>query len=199
MTKEFTINAEKRDSAVKRSVLEDERKVPAVVYGANFESTALSLDASEILRVYRKAGTSNLVDLVIDGGKPVKVLVKDLGIHPVRHEIDHVDFYAVDMKKPTDVLVPFTFTGVAPAVKNYGAVLAISHENILLRCLPADIPATIEVDVSGLKEVQDSLSVADLNLDESKFRIMNLDSKITICAAAGRKGAAKKLKEAAAA
>lgn len=199
MKNTYTLAAVTRDTAVKRPELMAENNVPAVVYGAGIESTALTLDASDILRTYRKTGTSNLIDLSIDGKKAVKVLIKELSIHPVRHQIDHVDLFAVDMKKAVDVRVPFKFVGVSPAVKSYGAVLAVSHESILLRCLPADIPAEIEVDISGLAEIQDSLSVSDLELDEKKIRIMNLEGRVTICAASGRKGAANKLKEEAAA
>ena len=191
MTNEYTIAAEKRDVAVKRAAITAENKIPAVVYGMGIDSTAITLDASDILRLYRKAGTSNLIDLSIDGGKSLKVLVKKLDIHPVQYKISHVDFFAVDMKKPTDVLVPFKFTGVSPAVKNFGAVVTTSHESILLRCLPGNIPSNIEVPVTKLKDMGDSIKVGDLKLDEKKCRIMNLTDQITICAASGRKVAAK--------
>ena len=191
MTKIYELTAEKRDVSIKRSALNAENKVPAVVYGSGIDSTALTLDASDILRLYRKTGTSNLIDLSIAGGKSIKVLIKKLDIHPVQYKISHVDFFAVDMKKPTDVLVPFEFKGVSPAVKNFGAVVTVSHESILLRCLPGDIPSNIEVPVTKLKDMGDSIKVGDLSLDEKKFRIMNLTDKITICAASGRKAAAK--------
>ena len=61
----------------------------------------------------------------------------------------------------------------------------VNHESIDLRCLPADIPHDIKVDISGMAEIHDHISVADLNLADN-LELMHMDVETVVCSVIGR-------------
>ena len=179
-------------AAVKRPVTKKSARdtraagnVPAVVYGNGFESVTISVAYSDMLRTYRKAGTSSIIDLDIEG-KKAKVLVHDMQLDPVRNEITHVDFHALNLKEKTTVHIPLKFVGESPAVKTHGGTFISSHDALDIRCLPTDIPHDIEIDISQLKELHDHVTVVDLGLDPSKFELMGMDEETVLCSVTGR-------------
>lgn len=188
MTDTYSLNATKRDANARDKQAVDQ--VFAVVYGPKQDPTPLTINASDMLRTYRKAGMSSIVELNVDG-KTIRTLIKELDLHPVRHEIRHVDFYAVDDKRKTTVKVPFKFVGSSPAVKNYGAVLAVSHDYVKIRCLPTEIPQSFDVSIDGLEEISDHINLGDLGIHE-KYEIMHFNPNLLVCSVTGRKGKAMK-------
>jgi len=160
--------------ASKRSVLgrhvrrlRAEGRVPGVVYGHKEATEAVLLDGGEFRRVYAKAGRTHLVDLVLDGGRPEKVLIKEVQKHPRHDGPQHVDLYRIDLKEKLQLEVPITIVGEAPPVKQGDADLLISLHAIRVECLPNDIPESIEVDVSGLAEIDDAVRVHDLKFPDT--------------------------------
>ena len=186
MAEKFALKAEKREMS-KQSARETRAnsRVPAVVYGGGEESTPISLGASDILRTYRKAGQSSMIDLEIDG-KEEMVIIHDVQVHPVRSEIWHVDLKRLSAGETTDVNVPIITTGESPAVKVLGGVMNIAHETISIRCLPKDIPHDITVDISTLAEIHDHITIADLKLDPKKVEVMGLEPDEVIVTIAGK-------------
>ncbi len=182
----FSLSAEKREGH-RHSARDarDAKCIPAVVYGHGVESISISVKQSDMLRTYRSAGQSSLVELDV-AGKKIKVLVHELSFHPVTRAIQHVDFFAVNLKEKTNVTVPVVFVGESPAIKNFGGLLIKENDEIEIRCFPTDIPHEITVDISKLKNIGDHISVASLTLDPEKFRIM-LDPSTVICAIAAPK------------
>jgi large subunit ribosomal protein L25 len=184
MSEKFTLSATKRSvGKTARREVRDAGNVLAVMYGHGVDPVAISVDASAALRVYRKAGMSALIELDVEGKKH-SVIIKAVSIHPVRHELAHIDFLAVNVKEVTIVAVPIEFIGESPAVKLGGTFLS-KYNTIEVRCLPTDIPASFQLDISSLKEMNDHLCVADLNIDEKKFEIMGIAPEIILCSVAG--------------
>ncbi len=184
MAEKFTLSATKRE--VGKAARREERNagnVLAVMYGHGVDPVAISVDASAALRVYRKAGTSSLIELELEGKKQ-SVIIKTVDIHPVRHELAHMDFLVVNENEATTVAVPIAFTGESAAVKLGGTFLAKYH-TIEVRCLPKNIPVSFQVDISAMINMNDHMCVADLKIDEKTFEIMGLAPEITICSVAG--------------
>ena len=180
MTKTLTLAAKKRvPSRQMNRELKENRRVLGVVYGHKFDPVAVSVDASDILRAYRKVGTSNIINLDIEGDK-VQVLMKEVSLHPVRNEINHVDFFAINMKEKANVDVDLVPVGESPAVK-LGGILVFTHKSLTLHCLPMDAPRNIEVDISVLKETGDHITIADLNLDPKKYEVVGLEADEVVC------------------
>lgn len=158
--------------------LRGEGTVPGVVYGHRTEAEAVSLDSAEFRRVYAKAGRSHLVDLVLDGGRAQKVLIKEVQTHPRHEGAQHVDLFRIDLKEKLQIDVPLTIVGEAPAVKRGDGDLLISLHNLKVECLPSDIPEGVEVDVSGLENVDDAVRVHELSLPEGVTLLSGGDEMI---------------------
>ncbi|MCS7220847.1 MAG: 50S ribosomal protein L25 [Anaerolineae bacterium] len=138
--------------------------VPAVVYGRNTPTLTIQVEENALERVLRRAGFTHLINLQIESdGSPVSamVLVREVQRHPIRRNLLHVDFYRVVMTEKLRVEVPIRLVGEAPVVAT-GAMLIQNLDAIEVECLPADIPEVIQVDVSGLTDPSQSISVADL-------------------------------------
>ncbi|HVD01447.1 MAG TPA: 50S ribosomal protein L25 [Candidatus Dormibacteraeota bacterium] len=146
--------------------LRTEGVVPGVVYGHRSESEAVTLDAAEFRRVFARAGRTHLVDLEMDGGRAQKVLIKEVQTHPRFDGAQHVDLFRIDLKEKLQIDVPVTIVGESPAVKRGDGDLLISLHAVRVECLPSDIPEAIEVDVAGLKEVDDAVRVHDLKFPD---------------------------------
>jgi large subunit ribosomal protein L25 len=195
----YPLSAQKRDCSGKHSARDtrDAGRVPAVMYGHGTDPVTISMDGSDILRTYRKAGTSALIDLDIDG-KKVKVLVQELLLHPVTNEIYHVDFFAVNLKEKTTVSVPLNYINESPAVKDHGGIFMKDTDTVEVRCLPSDIPHSLDVDIATITEVGGSLSLADLVIDREQFELPQ-DETTLLCSVIAPKTAEQEEAENAAA
>jgi large subunit ribosomal protein L25 len=141
-----------------------EGKLAAVVYGHNTEPTALELDKLEFQKVFVKSGRTHLVDLVVDGDRTDKVLVREIQTHPRRLGPIHVDFYQVNLTETIEVEVPVHLTGESAAVKRGDADILQPLHSIRVECLPSDIPEAFEVDMTPLEEIEAELRVSELTV-----------------------------------
>jgi len=159
----LTLNAKKRERTGRQAKqLRHEGFVPAVVYGHGIEPGNLAVEARAFDKLYERAGESSLVDLVVDGAAPVKVLIQEVQYEPLRHVPVHVDFRQVKMDEKLEADVPLTFVGESPAVKNLGAILVRNMDAVTVSCLPNDLVHEIEVDLSALKEFGDTVTIGDI-------------------------------------
>ena len=135
--------------------------VPGNVYG-HAASTAIQIASRDVEQTIHRAGRTQLVSLAVAGDEPTTVLVKAWQRHPYKGDLLHVDFYRVAMTERLRMDVPIRLTGDAPAVKLTGGTPFQAQATLSVECLPADIPEAIEVDISGLSEVDASIFVRDL-------------------------------------
>ena len=166
MANEFKIEVHKRELSAKKSdmkILRREQKIPGVFYSFDSkESIPLYIDQ----KTFTEASKSGAKIFNIVVGKDKRnVIFKSIQYHPVTDDILHVDLYGVDMKRKVSVKVNINLTGNAVGVANEGGVLVQSLNEIDIDCLPADIPDSIDVDISELALGQ-VLKVADLNVLE---------------------------------
>lgn len=161
----------KTDLRTIRGNSDNKGSVPGVIYGKKCPSTPLSVDTSDLLRVFREAGFSHIIDLSLDGKKH-QAIIHDVDVHPVSGQFLHVDFLAVSATDKLTVTVPITLSGESQAARD-GAIIDHVLEDIEIRCLPADIPTDITVDISKLEKVGDAIRVADLPLDPKKHEILH--------------------------
>ncbi len=145
--------------------------VPGVIYGKKCPSTPLAVDTSDLLRVFREAGYSHIIDLSLDGKKH-QAIIHDIDVHPVNGSFLHVDFLAVSATDKLTVTVPIKLVGESQAARD-GAIIDHVLQDIDIRCLPADIPAELLVDISKLEKVGDALHISDLGLDPKKHDILH--------------------------
>ncbi|RJR31692.1 50S ribosomal protein L25 [Candidatus Parcubacteria bacterium] len=168
----LSLNVNSRTDLKKRvKKIREQGKIPAVLYGRKIKAKNLFVDYSPFAKLYQRAGESSLIDLVIDQGKPFKVLIQDVQRDPVKDTIIHVDFHQVKMDEKITATVPIKFVGDSAAVKNLGGTLVTNLDEIEIECLPGDLIHEIEVDISGLKTFNDLVHVKDFKLSD-KVKIL---------------------------
>ncbi len=173
--KELTvIHSTIRDKTGKSSVkkLHSQGLIPAVVYGRNFAALPLSVNTSEIKKIFKpghhNTGEYQLFNLFFDnqpGSKNTMAMVKEIQWHPVTGDIVHIDFFAVKMDEKVIATIQIRLTGKPEGVK-FGGILRQILRKIEVKSLPSDIPPHLELDVSKL-QIGDSLHVEDLNISEN--------------------------------
>lgn len=154
--------------------------VPGNVFGPDIKSLSVQFDQKTLLDIVRKAGETSLVTLSVEGeSKTHPVLIAGVHTDPVSGSILHVDLHEVNLKEKTTASVPVKTTGTAPAVAA-GNILVVLHNEIEVEALPTDLPDAIEVDVSGLAEVNNSIAAKDLKVDRSKVTLQIEDEELIV-------------------
>ena len=159
------LKASTRELLGKRSRrLYGQGKLAAVVYGHNTKPTPLTLERLEFQKIFIKSGRTHLVDLVVDGDRTEKVLVREIQTHPRRLGPIHVDFYQVNLEEKISVEVPIHLVGESAAVKRGDADILQPLHSLRVECLPSDIPEAFEVDLTPLEEIESELRISDITL-----------------------------------
>jgi large subunit ribosomal protein L25 len=138
--------------------------LPAVVYGHGGDSESIQVDARAFDDIRRHHGRNTLLDLKIDGGKARPVLVHQIAEHPVKRRPVHIDFYLVTMTEEMTVDVRVVAVGESFAVEKLGATLLHQLDGVKVRALPADLPQTLDADISPLVGYDDVIHAGDLVL-----------------------------------
>jgi len=140
---------------------------PVHLFGHGIESLALQCGTAELKRILAQAGHTRLISLKVDEEKkPLNVLVREVQKVSLTGELLHVDFYNVKMTEKIKMDVPVVLVGEAPALKLKENMLVQDFHALTVECLPAKIPASIELDVSSLLEVDQAIRVRDITLDD---------------------------------
>lgn len=164
----------------KTNALRQDKKIPAVIYGAGTESKNITIDYQAFIRAYRETGESSLLDLEIDEKEAVKVLIQDLQKSPILDEVTHVDFRAIDLTKPMEIDVEIHFVGESPAVKGLGGTLVRAKESVSIRCLPSQFPSHLDADLSSLQTFEDSITVGQLTIPKGAEMLDDLQDAVAV-------------------
>jgi len=161
----FSINAEAR-TAGNASDVRSNGLVPGVVYGGDRTApVSIAVKQGELEKLYAQAGESSLIDLTVASeGSPVKALIQEVQMDPVRGVITHVDFRQIKMNEEMTVSLELNFMGEAPAVKGLAGTLMKAYDAVTVTCLPKDLVSSIDVDLSKLETFDDAIRVSDLKL-----------------------------------
>jgi len=156
---------ERGRGAVRR--LRQAGRIPAILYGPNRETLSVAVGRIDFERKVAPLEGAHLIRLQLTetpgaGVQDKMVLVRETQRHPVTGEVLHADFYEVDLTERQQVSVSLHFIGKAAGVVAGGILQPILRE-IVVECLPTEIPEFIEIDVSGLG-IHDAVHVSDLTL-----------------------------------
>jgi large subunit ribosomal protein L25 len=137
---------------------------PIVVYGPKSDPVSLQTNSRELIKVLAAAGGTQLVAIDVEGETaPRLVLAKAVQRHVTRREPLHADFLQVVMTDPITKRVPVQMVGEAPAARHHIGILTLVMDQLHVRALPADLPQSIEIDVSGMAHVGDSITLATMS------------------------------------
>jgi len=141
--------------------------MPIHLFGHGIESLSLQCDATSLQQTLSRAGQTRLINIKIHGEKkPRPVVVRGVHTEPVRGGLLHVDFFQVSMKELVKINVPLILVGEAPILKSKENMVVQELNTLAVECLPANIPGSLELDVSSLSEPEQVLRVKDIEVDE---------------------------------
>lgn len=172
------VHAKKRE-AHKNAVLTELRQggfVPAVVYGYKIDTTPIAVDERDFEKTLREDGRNAVMSLNVDG-KDVNAVLAEVQKDPVKGNLIHLDFLAVNMNKKIEMEVGVQLEGTSVGVKE-GGVLQQPNRELKLNVEPSNIPESIEVDISALA-IGDSLAVGDIR-EKVSFEILNEDDFVLV-------------------
>jgi large subunit ribosomal protein L25 len=153
---------------------------PAIFYGPGKGAVQLAVSPKSLLHALQTPYRRNQVIALDVGGERKLAMVRELQVHPISREIQHVDFYEVDIKKTVEVKVPFATEGRAKGVISGGEIFVVFRE-LPLRSTPDRIPALIKVDVTNM-ELGDTMRVKDLALPEGVTAALDPERSLVSCA-----------------
>jgi len=140
---------------------------PVHLFGHGIESLALQCDTVQIERVLSQAEQTGLISLKLDNEKkPRTVMVRAFDRDWRKGQLLHVDFYQVKLREKLKLEVPVVLVGEAPALKSKDNMLEHELDTLTIECLPAKIPANMEVDISSFTEPGQAIRVKDIILGE---------------------------------
>jgi large subunit ribosomal protein L25 len=183
MIKDFTINARPREGLGKSYArrLRAQGMIPIAVYGEGKEPFAGAVVAKEIANILRSdTGHNTIFKLALpdgNGGEPATVIIKDYQVDPVKGRLLHADLLRLSMTTATHVSVAVETIGEPVGVKLEGGILELQLREIMVECLPGDIPESLRVDVANL-HVGDHVTVADLTYDHDKIKLLVEENQI---------------------
>ena len=177
MSDDITVNVTSRSVFGKGASrrLRRDKLVPAILYGAEKEPQAIQMKENEVFKhLENEAFYSQLLQVSVDGGESVRCLLKDVQRHPFKMQIMHMDFVRVVAGAELQVTVPVHYINedVCAGVKNGGGMIIHNENDVLIACLPRNIPEYIQVDMAAL-EIGDSVHLSQLSLPEG-VRLVDL-------------------------
>lgn len=144
----------------------------AVVYGQSLENILIKIKVNDFIKVYDKAGESNLISLEVEGKGNYQVLLKEVQRNVIKGFPIHADFFKVDMNKELTAEIPLEFIGESKAVKEQGALFNKSIDEVSVECLPHDLVDHIDIDISVMENIGDVLFIKDIKVPKG-IKILN--------------------------
>ena len=148
-------------------------QVPGVVYGLDKPPFLVSVSPKRLGEIlHLETGRNTIFSLSLVGEDQTRsAMIKDLQRDPVSELVVHVDFIRLDLEKMLTVRIPVHLVGVPSGVKNEGGVVDFILRDVVVECLPKDIPEHVDVDVSEL-HINQNVAVSDIPV-ETGVRIID--------------------------
>lgn len=168
----ISLNAQPREERGKNAAgrLRRSGLIPVTVYGGGQDAVAASIVKRELGAFVRAHGRHGIFTLHLNGASsPVKIA--EMQLDPIKGGVRHLDLQRISLTERSEFEVALKIVGEADGVKTYGGILDVVTHAIRVRCLPADLPDHLDVDVTPLGLGQ-NMRVGDLNLDPEKYQVV---------------------------
>lgn len=155
--------------------------IPAHVFGNTEENEQISVKIDDFLKVFSQAGETGLIELKIGEEKQRPVLIREVQYHVVKGTPLHIDFYQVNLKEKVTVPVPIVLIGEEPESVHLGETVVLQTlSEVEVEALPTDLIENIEVNISVLKNVDDVITVGQLNYDRTTLTVLADPEEIVV-------------------
>lgn len=153
--------------------------VPGIIYGHNIEPVPVQFNAHDLARYVTKFGGSSTVQVTLEGkAEPYLAIFRDIQYHRTRRAIRHLDLQALSLTETVRLPLPIVLVGESPAVV-LGALLLQQLNELEVEALPGALVSAIEVDLSSLTEMGQSIQVKDI-VPPTGIRILNTPGDIIV-------------------
>jgi len=160
------VKVEKRDILGKKvKKLRKSGLLPANVYGKDIESVSVQIPVKDFGALYEKVGETGIVEVSLDG-KSIPALIHNVQIDPLTHNPIHADFLKINLKEKITAHIPIEIIGESPIVKEGQASFMNPISEIEVEALPTDLPEHIEVNIEGLEQIGDQITVKDIKVPQ---------------------------------
>src|SRR3989344_3459354 len=178
---EFTLQVKMREKAGKNlDTMRKQGSIPAVMYGHDTDPQMFWVQYVNFAKLYAKAGESSIIEVAPEKGKAVNVIVQDVQLDPLTSRFSHIDLFQVRMDEKLEAHIPLEFVGAAPAVRELGGILLKPVEEVLVSCLPKDLPHALIIDLSSLKTFDDHIQIKDLQIPAGVTVLAEADTTIAL-------------------
>lgn len=174
---QYDLPVEKREKGKHvLTLLRKNNKIPCVAYGNKEENRLFSVDEVELNKMFHAIGREKSLINIKMGKDNFLAIIKEIFRSPRTNKILHIDFQIIHKSEKLKLSVPIVLKGSAKGVKEGGIVEHLLRD-LEIKCLPADIPSHIEVDISEL-EIGDSIHVKDVKAE--KFEIVENPEEVIV-------------------
>ena len=178
----IALKAQEREVLGKKvKLLRRDGIVPGHVYGNKVETEHVAVNGVEFLKVLKEAGETGLIDLKIGEEKIRPVLIRGVQLDPRTGNLFHIDFYQVNLKEKVTVPVPIVLVGEQPESVHMGETVVLQTLNeVEVEALPTDLIEKIEVSIETLKNVDDAITVGQLNYNHETLTVLADPEEIVV-------------------
>lgn len=142
----------------------NEGNIPAIIYGKDIENKPVYVCEADFVKMIRDVGKNGVFSLDVNG-KKINVMLSEYQLDPVKKNIVHLDFLAVDMTQEVQSVVRIDLIGEAAGVKD-GGVMQQPLKEVKVTATPLEMPQVIEVDVTNL-QVGETIRIGDIKGNRS--------------------------------
>ena len=158
-------------------------KIPAILYGKHTKPENLAVNAPEFIKLLKEiSGRATLIELKRDSGTTSLSFVHEMQRDAITDKYLHLDLQEVKENEKMSINVALRVIGEAYGVKTEGGILETATHKLRIRCLPKDLPAVIELDVSALK-VGESIHVGEMKPIAGVEYLDDVEQTVVLCVA----------------
>lgn len=166
----------------KVNALRREGFIPAELYGHGVPNVHLSVSAKEFTKTYAAAGENTVITLLV-GAEKLPAIIHHVKRHYISGMPAHVDFYQVRMDEKITARVPIEFVGDSAAVREKGAVINKSMDEMEVEALPNDLPHKLVVHLSALDDLDKTIYVRDIPVPKGVAFLVEGDTAVVTATA----------------
>lgn len=158
--------------------LKRDGQVPTVIHAAGKDSIATSGSYVELLKVYQQAGKHHPVEVTL-GSKKYLTIIKEVDFDPKKHILRHVVFGSINKDVKVETEVPIHFVGDADASKKSLLIIKLL-DTVKIEALPKDLPDSVELNIEGLSEIGDKLTVAAIAVQSGVTILTDVEHAVAV-------------------
>lgn len=146
-----------------------EGKIPAVIYGHKEKTKRIYILSKEFKSVLETLKQEAVTINLLVNSKKYLCVIKSIQHNPMTGELLHIDFQRIHKKEKIKASIPIHLIGTAPGIKK-GGIQDQHLYDVVVRCLPGDLPSHIDVDISSL-DLGQTIHLGDIALPEVEFEL----------------------------